>query len=98
MIDEIKKAMDCSSSAINCSECNFDECKAKHIPLNIINLIEALTEENNCQKTEIERLKKHLDAATDCINDVEDAAYRGTSNDYIDRALEKYANFEREND
>lgn len=44
----------------------------------------------NSYKLECERLRKRLDIAETCIDEAEDASYRGGSNDYVDMAFEKY--------
>lgn len=68
--------------------------------------IEALTDKLNAtiagqetlQKTlaeksaEVERLKKRLHLAETCIDEVEDALYRGSGNDWAEQAVENYNN------
>lgn len=46
----------------------------------------------NRQQAEIERLKKQLTFAEECIAEVEYASYKAGSNDRIDEAIEEYNN------
>lgn len=59
----------------------------------IIRTLERVLED---KKAEIERLQKRLELAEQCITEVEDAAYRGGSNDYIDSAIDRYNNLVKE--
>ena len=93
--NEIIKALECCGRVKdnNCDNCpltelQLSECTAK-AATEALDLI-------NRQKAEIERLRKHLDLAEQCISEVEDAAYRGGSNDYIDSAIDRYNNLVKE--
>ena len=92
--DEIIKALECcTTKGASCKDCpaftKVDRSECKKFFKGALDLI-------NRQKAEIERLKKHLQFAEECIAEVEDAAYRGGSNDYIDSAIEKYNNLVKE--
>lgn len=41
-------------------------------------------------KAEIERLRKRLSLAENCILEVDDALSRGSTNDYAEQAIEEY--------
>ena len=88
---DIIKALMCCHQVNGCERCplrnDTDECEI----LNTYALDFLLR-----QKAEIERLQKRLDLAEQCISEVEDAAYRGGSNDYIDSAIDRYNNLVKE--
>lgn len=90
---EIIKALGCCSKMNNCRECVFWEMHSaqcvSELLSNTLDLIKR-------QKAEIERLQKRLELAEQCITEVEDAAYRGGSNDYIDSAIDRYNNLVKE--
>lgn len=46
----------------------------------------------NQQRVEIDKLKRQLSLAEDCINEIDDALYRGTRNDWAEQAIETYNN------
>ncbi len=59
--------------------------------------LETLYEENNRQKTEIERLQKLYAGADACVDELEYAFDKvGHSNTRVDYALEKYRNLVKE--
>lgn len=93
----IKALSNMSYGGHSCMNCKYEISKGEercgikgcNIARNAIDLI-------NRQKAEIERLQKRLELAEQCISEVEDAAYRGGSNDYIDSAIDRYSNLVKE--
>ncbi len=95
--NEIIKALECcvsSTSSEACEGCPFNEMKVCDSDLYALekyalSLIKS-------QMAEIERLRKRLDFAEQSINEIEDALYRGISNDYAEEAIQKYYNLVKE--
>ena len=82
--NEIIKALECCIND-KCQECPLNKlfCGREVATEYALDLI-------NRQKAEIERLKKRLVLAEECIDEIEDAAYRAGSNDRIDEVIEEY--------
>ena len=89
---EIIEALKCCSK-IHCRGCVFWEMRSAQC---VSELLSNTLDLINRQKAEIERLQKQLELAEQCIAEVEDAAYRGGYNDYIDSAIDSYNNLVKE--
>ena len=68
----------------------YEEAAKKREKATVRIIEETADEEINRQKAKIERLQKALDLAEACIDEVDDALYRGEKNYYAECAIEKY--------